>query len=92
MRKLVVAIAALLSGCASHELGYAGTHPGAIECNGKASISITGAAALGPGGTETGNGSVIFDCGSGAYLKQGPPSVTNNVPSNVPTVPAAVTQ
>jgi hypothetical protein len=63
-----------LAGCA-HSLGYAGTHPGRIECRGKGSINATGAIAGGAGVGAAGlNGfSVVADCGEGFILQQGPP-------------------
>ncbi len=87
MRLLVLGLLVLLAGC-TRELGYAGKNPGAVQCSGKATITITGAAAIGPGGTETGDGTVIFDCGSGAYLEQGLPSITAPPPGTI-SVPAA---
>lgn len=64
-------LAALLAGC-SRALGYAGQHPGAVECYGKATVTGTGhgAVSVGYGGAETNAYSLSFDCGEKAGFKQ----------------------
>lgn len=80
-------IVGLCSGCA-HSLGYGGTHPGAVECYGKATITGSGQGALtvGYGGTETNAYTITFDCGEKAGFKQynptpGAPAPPNGVPA-----------
>lgn len=62
-----------LSGCAQ-ALGYAGTHPGYVECKGKGTITGTGSASLGAGigGAGMNQFSIQADCGDGFSLRQGP--------------------
>ena len=88
MKTILVIIACFLllslTSC-THELGYAGKNPGAVECAGKATMSFTGQGAFGPGGSANNAGSITFDCGSGAYLKQGQPDITNP-PNPAPAV------
>ena len=50
------------------DLGTAGMSPGGIECAGKFTMSIVGAAGFGGG-----SGSISGDCGPGAYIRQGKP-------------------
>jgi hypothetical protein len=71
MRFLLFILPLCAMGCA-HTLGYAGKNPGAMECYGKASITVTGSGSIaaGYGGTELNSGSIQFDCGDGAGLKQ----------------------
>jgi len=54
-----------LAGCSA-----AKQYPGSISCKGKATLAANG------GGTMigSGEGSVMFDCGDGAYISQGPPA------------------
>ena len=92
MRPILVIVAAVLllslTGC-ERELGYAGRNPGAVQCRGKATINITGQGAIGPGPTNQGAGSITFDCGDGAYLEQGAPSITAPI-NNLPPAPVAL--
>lgn len=86
MRTFVIGAVLLLCGC-SHELGYAGKNPGAMECKGKATVTIQGGAGVGAGvtGTELNAGSIIFDCGpEGAYFRQGLPEIVNPAPAVKP--------
>ena len=84
MKNIVVFLAFLLAGC-DKELGYAGKNPGAVECAGKATMSFTGQGAFGPGGSGNNAGSITFDCGAGAYIKQGTPDITDP-PNPAPAV------
>jgi hypothetical protein len=61
----------LLGGCSGLEqnLGNAGANPGGVDCGGKGIISIVGNVSTFAGI----NGSVTFDCGTGAYFRQGVP-------------------
>jgi hypothetical protein len=91
---IVGAVGVFLSGCASHDIGYSGQHPGAIECTGKAVVTFSGTLNMGSGVTGTGsdNGTITFDCGSGASIKQGPPVTDSNVSgqNGSPVVPSVV--
>jgi len=60
MRSLVVLL--FLAGC-----NIAQQNPGAVQCQGKATLSANGALSMFGGG----NGMVQFDCGPGAYIRQG---------------------
>lgn len=68
-----LALLLLLGGCA-HTLGYGGKNPGAIECDGEASISLqgSGAIAIGYGGTELNGASVQFKCNKGVIRQYNP--------------------
>jgi len=70
---------AVLAECA-HIVGDAGKHPGVIECKGKATASALGNLAIGPGGAGTNSFSLTFDCGDGAYLRQGKPQLVDQPP------------
>lgn len=61
-----------LTGCA-RTLGYAGDHPGFIECKGKGAITGTGTIALGAGvgGAGTNSFTIQADCGDGFRFQQG---------------------
>jgi len=81
MRLLLYCLAAIallvmlfITGCA-HSLGYAGAHPGAVECYGKGTITGTGQGAMAVvyGGAETNAFTLTIDCGGGAGIKQGNP-------------------
>ncbi len=82
----VAAVLMLLPAC-SHTLGYAGKNPGAVECKGKAVVTVQGNGFAGAGvmGGEINAGSVTFDCGDGAWLKQGLPAIAD--PAGVPAKP-----
>lgn len=71
---LILGIVALLAGGCGHALGYAGSHPGAIVCKGKGTISGSGAGSAGAGisGSELNHFSIQADCGDGFSFSQGP--------------------
>ena len=80
MRSLFIAALGVLflSGCGflARDIGYAGANPGSMECSGKAVITAQGSTTLsaGLGGSGMNGGTITFDCGSGAYFKQGSPA------------------
>ena len=84
----------MLGGCA-HTLGYAGSHPGYIQCKGKGSITGTGTGYLGAGigGTEMNSFTLSYDCAEGFTFSQGSglPPVVPPTPT-APAVPAAPIQ
>ena len=63
-----------LGGCSgvSKDLGAAGKAPGIYVCAGQGAISASGQVAVMPGIS----GSIMFNCGQGAYFGQGYPSAT----------------
>lgn len=65
-----------LAGC-TRSLGYAGVHPGYIECKGKGVITGTGvmSAVAGVGGVGANSFTLQADCGEGFRLQQGAPPV-----------------
>lgn len=67
----------LLTGC-----NIAQQHPGAIQCEGKATLAGNGAVAI-----YSGAGMLSFDCGSGAFLRQGA-DVMEGTPAPTPLPPA----
>ena len=72
-RAALIASLMLLAGCA-HVLGYAGNHPGYVECKGKGVITGTGSLSIGAGagGAGTNTFTLQADCGDGFTLHQGP--------------------
>ena len=84
MRRLWVGLLLLgLSGCA-HALGYAGAHPGYVECKGKGNITGSGSVSIGAGvgGGGVNTFTIQADCGDGFSLRQG-----SMPPAAVPTPP-----
>ncbi len=75
MRALLVLL--LLTGC-----NIAQKNPGAIQCVGKATLAGNGAVAI-----YSGAGMLSFDCGSGAFLRQGA-DVMEGTPAPTPLPPA----
>ncbi len=75
MRALVLLL--LLTAC-----NIAQQHPGAIQCTGKATLAGNGAVAI-----YSGAGMLSFDCGSGAFLRQGA-DVMDGTPAPAPYPPA----
>ena len=71
-RSLLLLFLVLLSGCA-HALGYAGAHPGYVECKGKGNITGTGSISVGAGlgGAGINTFTIQADCGEGFSLRQG---------------------
>jgi hypothetical protein len=69
---IAIAVSLALAGCSSitQGIGVAGTSPGGFDCGGKGVVSIIGS--VGP--SAAANGSVTFDCGPGAYFRQGMPA------------------
>ena len=79
----LAALLCLLPGCA-RTLGYAGAHPGAIQCKGKATISGTGSVAIGAGagGAGTDAWTLVADCSENGFsFSQGPQVVPAAKPS-----------
>jgi hypothetical protein len=80
---ICASLAALaLSGCGAitKDLGNAGKAPGIYVCAGKGTISVVGQVGMFGGA----NGSITYDCGTGAYVGQGYPA------ANLPLVKSAV--
>ena len=71
----LILAACSLAGCGS-TLGYAGSHPGYVQCKGKGTISGQGAAMAGAGigGGGLNSFSVTGDCGDGFSFSQGLPA------------------
>ncbi len=71
-----IGVSVIFASACAHTLGYAGAHPGEVECKGKATVSGNGAASAGAGigGSELNHFTITFDCGDGAYLRQGRPA------------------
>lgn len=84
-------VAVVLAGCAlgSRDMGYAGKNPGVVSCGGKAVITIQGSLAIGSGitGGGTDNGTISFDCGNGAWIKQGLPTADTTVQAGTAVKP-----
>lgn len=76
MRIVMLAVALLsIAGCGllARDLGYAGSHPGYVQCKGKGSVTGTGTIALGAGmgGASTNSFTLQADCGEGFTFSQG---------------------
>jgi hypothetical protein len=91
----LLAMTLLMSGCAfmAHDIGFAGKNPGSMECKGKAVVTVQGSMTAGSGimGSGINGGTVTFDCGDGAFIKQGPPTTDPAVQGQSPAPPATVT-
>lgn len=74
------AILLLLVGCAA--CSQAAKNPGAIQCVGKATLAGNGAVAI-----YNGAGMLSFDCGAGAFIRQGS-DVMEGTPVPTPDPPA----
>jgi hypothetical protein len=88
VRALAGTLTVGLAGCAlgARDMGYAGKNPGVVSCGGKAVITIQGSLAVGSGitGGGTDNGTISFDCGNGAWIKQGLPTADTAVQASAP--------
>jgi hypothetical protein len=71
------AILVLLAGCAG--CSQAAQNPGAIQCFGKATLAGNGVAQV-----FGGAGMVTFDCGNGAYIRQGTDVIDPPAPQPIP--------
>jgi len=62
MRFVAILILTVLAGC-----NVAAKNPGAIQCQGKATLTAVGSVTM----LGAGDGTVTFDCGDGAFIRQG---------------------
>lgn len=73
----VLILSGSITGCGAlltRDLGYAGAHPGYLECKGKGTVTGQGqqSVAAGYGGAGLNGFTLTVDCGEGMSFRQGP--------------------